>query len=168
MHKTTPPEELDFLEAADRFLIECLKIYRIKPRLRSMIYREHFLDRINDLEEEAQRVYDASKDLLNAPHFSELLKVIRGDLYPIPIGEILISHLFQLILLLGNFLNASNHKGNARGFKVSSINKLVDTKSSQSSNWTLLHFTAKTVTQTMPEVEDFLRELARPADAFKG
>lgn len=70
--------------------------------------------------------------------------------------------------MLGNFLNATNHKGNAQGFKVNSINKLVDTKSSQSSNRTLLHFVAKTVTQTMPKTELFLEELHKPADAFKG
>jgi len=74
----------------------------------------------------------------------------------------------QLILMLGNFLNASGHKGNAQGFKVTSINKLVDTKSSASSSRTLLHFLAKTVTQTMPDTERFLDELAKPADAFKG
>lgn len=70
--------------------------------------------------------------------------------------------------MLGNFLNASNHKGNAQGFKVTSINKLVDTKSSKSSSRTLLHFTAQTITQTMPEIEAFLDELAQPAEAFKG
>jgi len=70
--------------------------------------------------------------------------------------------------MLGNFLNASGHKGNAQGFKVTSINKLVDTKSSQSSNRTLLHFTAKTVSQTMPDTESFLEELSKPAEAFKG
>ena len=70
--------------------------------------------------------------------------------------------------MLGNFLNASGHKGNAQGFKVTSINKLVDTKSSQSSNRTLLHFTAKTVSQTMPDTEDFLEELSKPDEAFKG
>jgi len=76
--------------------------------------------------------------------------------------------IIQLILMLGNFLNASGHKGNAQGFKVTSINKLVDTKSSQSSNRTLLHFTAKTVSQTMPDTESFLEELSKPAEAFKG
>jgi hypothetical protein len=70
--------------------------------------------------------------------------------------------------MLGNYLNASSHKGGAHGFKVTSINKLVDTKSAQSSNRTLLHFTAKTVTQTMPQTEEFLEELAKPAEAYKG
>lgn len=70
--------------------------------------------------------------------------------------------------MLGNFMNASGHKGGAYGFKVTSINKLVDTKSATSSDRTLLHFTAKTVTRTMLETEAFLEELRKPALASKG
>lgn len=167
VHKSTPQEDLDFLAPADRFLIELLKVYRLKPRLKSMIYREKFRETIVQLEEEAQKIYDASRALLEAPHFSELLKVrvlssFLHDTMPT------LDDPSQLILMLGNFLNASGHKGNAQGFKVTSINKLVDTKSSQSSSRTLLHFTAKTVSQTMPETEEFLEELVKPADAFKG
>jgi hypothetical protein len=75
VYKSSPPEELDFLAPADRFLIELSKIYRLKPRLKAMIYRAKFLENIEQLEDEAQRVYEASKSLLDAPHFSELLKV---------------------------------------------------------------------------------------------
>lgn len=51
MYKTIPQQDLDHLEPADRFLIECLKVPRVKPRLNSMIYRERFLENIADLEE---------------------------------------------------------------------------------------------------------------------
>lgn len=169
------PEELDFLAPADRFLIEISKIYRLKPRLKAMIYRAKFLENIEQLEEEAQRIYEASKALLDAPHFSELLKVsqaFNASLFRFSTSKHSLTRArrfrLQLILMLGNFLNAAGHKGNAQGFKVTSINKLVDTKSSQSSNRTLLHFTAKTVSQTMPDTECFLDELSKPADAFKG
>ncbi|CEQ39622.1 SPOSA6832_01157, partial [Sporobolomyces salmonicolor] len=74
VHKSTPPEELDFLAPADRFLVELIKVYRLRPRLKAMIFREKFLEGVAHLEEQAQRVYEASKSLLNAPHFSELLK----------------------------------------------------------------------------------------------
>lgn len=74
----------------------------------------------------------------------------------------------QVILILGNFLNATGHKGGAFGFKVSSINKLVDTKSVKSSGLTLLNFTAKTITDSLPEAEGFLEELEKPAEAHKG
>lgn len=75
MHKSTPQEDLDFLAPADRFLVELLKIEHLRPRLKAMIYREKFLENITRLEEEAEKVYAASKALLDAPHFSELLKV---------------------------------------------------------------------------------------------
>jgi len=75
VYKSAPPEELDFLAPADRFLIEISKIYRLKPRLKAMIYRAKFIESIEQIEEEAQKVYEASKSLLHAPHFSELLKV---------------------------------------------------------------------------------------------
>lgn len=77
MHKSTPQEELDFLEPADRFLVELLKIDRLRPRLKAMLYRERFLENMSQLEEEVSRVYEASKALLEAPHFAELLKVRR-------------------------------------------------------------------------------------------
>lgn len=75
MHKSTPQEDLDFLAPADRFLVSILKIEHLRPRLKAMIYREKFLENIVRLEEEAEKVYAASKALLDAPHFSELLKV---------------------------------------------------------------------------------------------
>lgn len=49
-YKSLPQRELDFLEPADRFLIECMKMYRIAPRIKAMIYRERFLENIGNLE----------------------------------------------------------------------------------------------------------------------
>lgn len=62
----------------------------------------------------------------------------------------------------------TGHKGGAFGFKIASINKLVDTKSSLSSDQTLLHLLARAVTMSMPETQGFLTELAPPADAYRG
>lgn len=70
--------------------------------------------------------------------------------------------------MLGNFLNASGRGGGAFGFHITSINKLVDTKSANATNKTLLHFLAKTVPQAAPDTEGFLDELAKPSEAFKG
>lgn len=62
-------------------------------------------------------------------------------------------------------MNGTGIKGGAYGFRVSSINKLVDTKSVQ--NTTLLHFLERTVSSHFTEMEDFLEELAKPADAYR-
>lgn len=74
----------------------------------------------------------------------------------------------QLILIIGNFMNATGRAGGAYGFKVTSINRLVDTKSSDSSARTLLHFLAQTVKKLVPRTESFMEELVAPADAHRG
>jgi cytokinesis protein len=63
-------------------------------------------------------------------------------------------------------MNGTGAKGGAYGFRVSSINKLVDTKSVN--NTTLLHFLERTVSRYFPEMEGFLEELAKPAEAYRG
>ena len=63
-------------------------------------------------------------------------------------------------------MNGTGIKGGAFGFRISSINKLVDTKSVN--NTTLLHFLEKTVSRLFPEMDDFLDELEKPAEAYRG
>lgn len=65
-------------------------------------------------------------------------------------------------------MNAGGHKGGAHGFKITSINKLVDSKSSKGGDRTLLHFTAGVVTERMPELEGFTDELELAAAASRG
>lgn len=99
--------------------------------------------------------------LLTAPHFRELLEVRRRFSRNS-------TNAVQLILQFGNFMNASGNKGGAHGFRVSSINKLVDTKSSITSDRTLLHQVANVIQKHEPQMEAFLEELAPPAEAHKG
>ncbi|KAJ7632366.1 hypothetical protein FB45DRAFT_912263 [Roridomyces roridus] len=62
-------------------------------------------------------------------------------------------------------MNGTGIKGGAFGFRVSSINKLVDTKSVN--NTTLLHFLERTVAKNFPDMEDFLEELSKPSEAYR-
>lgn len=64
---------------------------------------------------------------------------------------------------MGNYLNGTNFAGGAYGFKIGSINKLVDTKSSNGQN--LLHFLERTVSSHFPELQGFLDELTKPSEA---
>lgn len=45
----------------------------------------------------------------------------------------------ELVLALGNYMNRGA-RGNASGFRLASLNRLADTKSSQSKGTTLLHY----------------------------
>ena len=53
--------------------------------------------------------------------------------------------ILKIILALGNYLNQGpdapgSSKGNAMGFKLSSLKNICDTKSSTKKNFTLLHY----------------------------
>ena len=50
----------------------------------------------------------------------------------------------EVVLAFGNIMNRGN-RGNAYGFKLSSLNKVIDTKSSADKDMTLLHYVGKTL-----------------------
>jgi dishevelled associated activator of morphogenesis len=51
--------------------------------------------------------------------------------------------MLEIILAFGNYMNRGQ-RGNALGFKLNSLTRIADTKSSCNKNMTLLHFMADT------------------------
>ncbi|CAG8540895.1 117_t:CDS:10, partial [Acaulospora colombiana] len=131
-------EEFENLARPDRFFIEVMKIHRYEQRLKFMYFHITFNEKFTDLNNNVLSILNASIALKESQHFKELM---------------------NLILLLGNYMNGSGHKGGAFGFKVGSINKLVDTKASNNSTITLLHFLADTVDDKVPHLLSFIDEL---------
>jgi hypothetical protein len=71
-------------------------------------------------------------------------------------------------LALGNYLNTGN-RGGAYGFKISSILKLTDTKSSiQGRKHTLLHYLTELIEKKFPKLLGFETELAHVEEGSKG
>ena len=58
--------------------------------------------------------------------------------------------LLELVLALGNYMNRGQ-RGNAVAFKMVSLNKIIDTKSSISKNMTLLHYIVAVVEKKVSE-----------------
>ncbi|KAJ8483231.1 hypothetical protein ONZ45_g14680 [Pleurotus djamor] len=144
VYRNAGPEELAGLHPSDRLMVQLIKINRMSPRIEGMLYKCKFEETWALLDEGAKKLEEAGQALLQAKNFKELL---------------------SLILLIGNYMNGTGVKGGAFGFRVSSINKLVDTKSVN--NTTLLHFLERTVAKHFPEMEEFLAELDKPAEAYR-
>lgn len=144
VYRNADAEELAGLHSADRLMVKLIQIDRLGPRIEGMLYKISFEEQWALLDDGARKLSQAGKALLSATHFKELL---------------------NLILMIGNFMNGTGIKGGAFGFRVSSINKLVDTKSMN--NTTLLHFLERTVAKHFPEIEQFVEELAKPAEAYR-
>jgi hypothetical protein len=70
--------------------------------------------------------------------------------------------------MVGNFLNGSNFQGGAFGIRISSINKLVDTRAS-SNDTTLLHFLCTMIEEKFPDIsKHLLDDLELCGDACRG
>ena len=65
--------------------------------------------------------------------------------------------ILELILAFGNYMNSAK-RGPAYGFKLQSLDSLVDTKSTDK-RLSLLHYIADTVRHKFPELTNFDTEL---------
>ncbi|KAI2654205.1 Disheveled-associated activator of morphogenesis 1 [Labeo rohita] len=93
--------ELERMAKADRFLYEM-------SRLQSLYFKKKFTERIAEIKPKVEALSKASKEILQSKNLRQLLEVV---------------------LAFGNYMN-KGQRGNAYGFKVSSLNKIADTKSS--------------------------------------
>ncbi|ODN79464.1 hypothetical protein L202_03439 [Cryptococcus amylolentus CBS 6039] len=143
-HSADDPEQFAKLHPADRLMVRLIQLSHLNERVKGMLYRVRFPQNIDLLEQSLAVLEDACDALMDAKQFQALL---------------------ALILTMGNYINGTNYAGGAFGFKIASINKLVDTKSSGGQN--LLHFLEKTVSQHFQSIGEFLKELEIPATAAR-
>lgn len=74
--------------------------------------------------------------------------------------------LSQLILLIGNYMNAGSRNQQSYGYDLSFLTKLGSTKSADQKT-TLIHFLANTVETKYPDIIDFHQELRNVEEATK-
>ncbi|KAJ2713086.1 hypothetical protein H4R19_002425, partial [Coemansia spiralis] len=130
------------LAKADRFFLETMKVWRYEQRLRVTMTWSAWPETFRDLQTDIGAVMTAAHAVSTSKHFPQVLEVV---------------------LSIGNFMNGSGFRGGAFGFKIASLNRLMDTKADDNKT-TLLHFVATTVEECFPDALAFLDEL-RPVDA---
>ncbi|XP_041703951.2 disheveled-associated activator of morphogenesis 1-like isoform X1 [Coregonus clupeaformis] len=137
--------ELDRMAKADRFLYEMSRINHYQQRLQSLYFKKKFAERIIEVKPKVEALTRASKEVLQSRNLKQLLEVV---------------------LAFGNYMN-KGQRGNAYGFKVSSLNKIADTKSSIDKNITLLNYLITILEQKYPKVAVFQEELHNVPEAAK-
>ncbi|KAG8449392.1 hypothetical protein GDO86_016153 [Hymenochirus boettgeri] len=129
--------ELDRMAKADRFLFEMSRINHYQQRLQSLYFKKKFAERVAEVKPKVEAIRDASKEVLQSKSLKQLLEVV---------------------LAFGNYMN-KGQRGNAYGFKISSLNKIADTKSSIDKNITLLHYLITVVEKKYPKIVNLPEEL---------
>uniref|UniRef100_A0A8C5DF81 Disheveled-associated activator of morphogenesis 1 n=1 Tax=Gouania willdenowi TaxID=441366 RepID=A0A8C5DF81_GOUWI len=136
--------ELDRMAKPDRFLYEMSRINHYQQRLQALYFKKKFAERIAEIKPKVEALTKASKEILHSRSLKQLLEVV---------------------LAFGNYMN-KGQRGNAYGFKVSSLNKIADTKSSID-NITLLHYLITILEKKYPKVLMFQEDLKSISEAAK-
>uniref|UniRef100_A0A4W6FG01 Dishevelled associated activator of morphogenesis 1b n=1 Tax=Lates calcarifer TaxID=8187 RepID=A0A4W6FG01_LATCA len=150
----------DMLEQLLKFVPEKSDIELLeehKHELDRMARSDRFLydmSRINHYQQRLQALYFKKK-------FAERVAEVKPK---IKVG--LLRQLLEVVLAFGNYMN-KGQRGNAYGFKVSSLNKIADTKSSIDKNITLLHYMITVLEKKYPKVAAFSEELQNVPEAAK-
>lgn len=137
--------ELDRMAKADRFLYDMSRINHYHQRLQSLYFKKKFTERVADIKPKINALSQASTEVLKSRNLQQLLEVV---------------------LALGNYMN-KGQRGNASGFRVSSLNRITDTKSSVDKNITLLHYLIMLLEQKFPKVALFHEDLQNIPEAAR-
>uniref|UniRef100_A0A9J7XQB3 Disheveled-associated activator of morphogenesis 2 n=1 Tax=Cyprinus carpio carpio TaxID=630221 RepID=A0A9J7XQB3_CYPCA len=137
--------ELERMARADRFLFEMSRIDHYQQRLQSLFFKKKFAERLAEIKPKVEAILCASREVMRSKRLTQVLEVV---------------------LAFGNFMN-KGQRGNAYGFKVSSLNKIIDTKSSIDRNITMLHYLIMIFEKNYPDILNIQQDLASIPEAAK-
>uniref|UniRef100_A0A8C7JPR0 Dishevelled associated activator of morphosis 2 n=1 Tax=Oncorhynchus kisutch TaxID=8019 RepID=A0A8C7JPR0_ONCKI len=137
--------ELERMARADRFLFEMSRIDHYQQRLQALYFKKKFAERLAETKPKVEAILSASKEVVRSKRLTQTLEVV---------------------LAFGNFMN-KGQRGNAYGFKVSSLNKIADTKSSIDRNITMLHYLIMIFEKNYPDILHIQQDLLSIPEAAK-
>ncbi|XP_032502339.1 formin-like protein 3 isoform X4 [Phocoena sinus] len=129
-------QPLEELAAEDRFMLLFSKVERLTQRMAGMAFLGNFQDNLQMLTPQLNAIIAASASVKSSQKLKQML---------------------EIILALGNYMNSSK-RGAVYGFKLQSLDLLLDTKSTDR-KMTLLHFIALTVKEKYPDLANFWHEM---------
>ncbi|CAL8284537.1 unnamed protein product [Merluccius merluccius] len=120
----------------DRFMVHFSKIPRLAQRISTLAFMGNFPSVIGSLHSQLSALIAASMSIQSS---SKLKKIL------------------EIVLAFGNYMNSSK-RGAAYGFRLQSLDLLLETKSTDRKQ-TLLHFIVDIIHQKYPELRSFHTEL---------
>uniref|UniRef100_A0AAR2KI68 Formin-like 1a n=1 Tax=Pygocentrus nattereri TaxID=42514 RepID=A0AAR2KI68_PYGNA len=156
---------LDFLELLERFIpsdYELKLIHNYEREGRSLMElseEDRFMVRFGKIPRLTQRI----STLTFMGNFSESVKLVQPQLNAIIAASMSIKSssklkkILEIVLAFGNYMN-SGKRGAAYGFRLQSLDLLLDTKSTDRKQ-TLLHFLVNIIQEKYPQLHMFNTEL---------
>ncbi|KAL3053339.1 hypothetical protein OYC64_005804 [Pagothenia borchgrevinki] len=127
---------LEELADEDQFILRFGKIPRLKQRISTLTFMGNFPDTVKRLQPQLNSLIAASMSIKSSTKLKKLL---------------------EIVLAFGNYMNSSK-RGAAYGFRLQSLDLLLETKSTDRSQ-TLLHFIASIIQEKYPDLSNFHTDL---------
>ncbi|XP_051514938.1 protein diaphanous homolog 2-like isoform X2 [Myxocyprinus asiaticus] len=137
--------EYEELCESEQFGIVMSSVKMLRPRLNGILFKLTFEEQVNNIRPDIMNVTFACEEVKKSEGFCMLL---------------------ELVLLIGNYMNAGSRNAQTFGFNINFLCKLRDTKSTDQ-NMTLLHFLAEKCEEKYPEILKFPDELQHVESASK-
>ncbi|XP_039045217.1 formin-like protein 17 [Hibiscus syriacus] len=129
----------------EQFFLELMTVPPVESKLRVFLFKIQFYSQVSDLRNSLDIVNSAVGEVRNSVKLKRIM---------------------QTILSLGNALNQGTARGSAVGFRLDSLLKLTDTRA-RNKKMTLMHYLCKVLSQKLPELIDFPKDLATLESATK-
>ncbi|XP_032170448.1 protein diaphanous homolog 3 isoform X1 [Mustela erminea] len=129
----------------EQFAVVMSNVKRLRPRLSAILFKLQFEEQVNNIKPDIMAVSTACEEIKQSRSFSKLL---------------------ELVLLMGNYMNAGSRNAQTFGFNLSSLCKLKDTKSADQKT-TLLHFLVEVCEEEYPDILNFVDDLEHLDKASK-
>ncbi|ESN95398.1 hypothetical protein HELRODRAFT_86808, partial [Helobdella robusta] len=138
-------EEYNNLTESEQFCVVMSSIKRLGPRLNSTAFKLKFDEIVQEIKPDIVTATEALEEVKSSKKFAGIL---------------------QLILLMGNYMNAGSRNEQSVGFDLKYLTKLSDTKTADNKK-TLLHFLSETVDASYSDLMNFPEELHHVHQASK-
>ncbi|KAM4859649.1 protein diaphanous homolog 3 isoform 1-T1 [Thomomys bottae] len=129
----------------EQFAVVMSNVKRLRPRLTAILFKLQFEEQVSNIKPDIMAVCTACEEIKKSKSFSKLL---------------------ELVLLMGNYMNAGSRNAQTFGFNLSSLCKLKDTKSADQKT-TLLHFLVEICEEKYPDILNFVDDLEHLDKASK-
>jgi len=132
------------LSKPDRYLRMLATIPRLEQRVRCVLFKLRFDDAIESAQDELAQLREATDAVASSARLAALM---------------------HAVLSVGNELNAGTMKGNAVGFRLSSLVRFCELRSNKDAKVTLLHYVVETLIENGAEVLLDVRAELGPVEA---
>ncbi|KAG7504544.1 formin 1 [Solea senegalensis] len=127
---------LEDLASEDQFMIRFGKIPRLSQRIKTLTFMGNFPETVKRLQPQLNSIIAASMSIKSSVKLKKIL---------------------EIVLAFGNYMNSSK-RGAAYGFRLQSLDLLLETKSTDRSQ-TLLHFITNIILEKYSDLANFHTEL---------